>query len=92
MSTTTYPSWTWADGLPFTEALRVETAFNTFIDYVRVSGVWRQKTRAMTDKESVTPEKHWIGDWRDGAKAWPEADAGMAGWLETTYNAIGGTA
>ncbi len=78
---TTYPTWIWAD----TNALRVELAHDQFVDYVRVAGAWRQKTRPMTNKESVTPERHWLNDWRVKASDWPVVDADMGVWLETTY-------
>jgi len=81
----TYPRWVWADGEPFTPGLRAELSYDQFVDYVRCDGVWRQKTRPMTDKESVTPERHLIGNWRDGYSDRPVVDAELAGWLETTY-------
>ncbi len=84
----TYPKWVWADRAPFGPALRVETAYDSFIDYVRVNGVWRQKTHPMTNKQSVTPERHWIGEWREGSKAWPEADPDMSAWLDATYEQV----
>lgn len=89
MTAPTFPRWVWADAAPFTEGLRAEIAFDQFVDYVRVQGVWRQKTHPMTNKESVTPERCWLHDWRTRACDWPAVEAGMATWLEDTYNGIG---
>jgi hypothetical protein len=84
----TYPRWIWADAEPFTPGLRVELACDRFVDYVRTAGVWRQKTRPMTDKESVTPERYWLNDWRTPASEWPVVDVELGEWLETTYEGI----
>lgn len=81
---TTYPSWTQAGD----NDMRVEVEHNRFVDYVRVRGTWRQQTRPMTDKESVTPGRYWLGDWRDGPTAWPVVDDEIAAWLDKTMGEI----
>lgn len=80
----TYPTWTWADR----DEMRVEVEHNQFVDYIRVAGVWRQKTRPMDDKESVTPERYRLGDWRDRPSCWPVVDAAMAVWLDDTMRRV----
>ncbi len=84
-----YPRWTWADAPPFTPGLRAEIAFDQFVDYVLVGGVWRQKTAPMTNKESIAPERHRLGGWRVTAAELPEVDVDMAEWLTKTYDEIG---
>lgn len=82
---TGYPTWTSAGA----HDLRVEVEHNRFVDYVRWDGVWRQQTRPMTDKEAVDRVGCWLGDWRDGAAAWPVVDGDMATGLEKTWAEAG---
>ncbi len=90
--TGTYPRWVWADGPPFTDSLRIEHTRDGFVDYVRVDGMWRQKTRPMTAAESVTPEKCRLhDDWRSWSRDWPAVDAELGKWLDETYDEIGAT-
>ena len=90
MTETTYPRWIQAGDYD----MRVEVGFNRFVDYARSSaGVWRQMTSEMTDTESVTPERHQIGDRPDlaamfGRDPWPLADPDMTAWLEATYREV----
>jgi hypothetical protein len=87
---TIYPRWIQAGD----HDMRVELGFNRFVDYARSSaGVWRQKTYEMTDKQSVTPERHQIGDRPDlaalnGREPWPLVDPEMTAWLETTHREV----
>lgn len=84
MSADRYPRWTWAD----VDGMRVEVAEDTFVDFVRRAGVWRQQTRPMTAAESVEPGLCWLGGWRDGVDRWPVVDAVMAVWLDKTFGEI----
>ncbi len=85
----TFPRWVWADQPPFLPAMRVETAPDLFVDYLRLDGVWRQHTHPMTWAESVTPEKFPLHDWLTPIGDWPAVDDEIGEWLETTYNTIG---
>jgi hypothetical protein len=88
--TTAYPVWVQAGD----HDMRVEVRFNRFVDYARNhDGVWRQMTSEMTDKQSVTPGRHQIGDRPDlaamfGRDPWPLADPEMTAWLEETHVGI----
>lgn len=80
-----YPRWTSADN----HEMRVEVEPNRFVDYARIDGAWRQKTRPMNDKEAVTPARYWLGDWRDRPACWPVVDAVTATWLDETMAQVG---